>query len=309
MNIADIRSRQEAIEMIKFHFKNSLSSKLKLLRISAPHFIESGKGLQDGLTGIEQPVGFYIPAANKHVEVPHSLAKWKREAIQKYNIQQGEGIIVDGAYFRPEEPELDATHSVFVDQWDWEIAMAEGQRNQKYLEKVVAQIHEAMLETQEELLRAFPKLDRNIDEKLKFVTMREMGNMTEKDLVKQHPFVFIRGIDEPRAPDYDSWIDELNGDIVAYHPPIDGELELSSMGIRVNSDTLLQQCNIKGMNPDQEYHKRVLKNELPQTIGGGIGQSRLAMLILGARHIGEVQASVHSDETNKWAEREGIALL
>jgi len=324
----DMRERQEAIELAKFTFKDIFAKKLGLMRISAPHFIESGKGLNDGLTGIEQPVGFYIPASNKHVEVPHSLAKWKREAIAKYGISQNEGIIVDGAYFRPEEEELDNTHSVFVDQWDWELHMQDGQRNSDFLRKKVSLIHEAMLETQEEVIHAHPSLDRMINENLSFVYARELAEMyptltpDERELehVRKHPFTFVQGIGGElpdgtlhgnRAPDYDSWVDELNGDIVTHHPNLDWALELSSMGIRVNNDTLQKQAKIRGTedNLHHQYHQDILNGRLPQTIGGGIGQSRLAMLMLGATHIGEVQASVHDNEIVKRAKEAGIELL
>ncbi|MCL2570345.1 MAG: aspartate--ammonia ligase [Firmicutes bacterium] len=317
-----------AIELIKSHFKHELTKNLGLLSVPAPHFIESGRGFQDDLTGIERPVGFEIPGASKHVEVPHSLAKWKRDAVSRYKFGPGTGLVVDGAFFRPDEPVLDNTHSVFVDQWDWEKIMLDTQRNPQFLKKTVSQIHTAMLHTQEELVHEFPQLKRQISEDFSFITAQELEwqypdltpEQREAKYVQTNPFTFIRGIGNKmqsgeshgtRAPDYDSWVDQLNGDIVVHNPVLGTALELSSMGIRVNRDTLLKQCALRGTESklQGEYHQQVLNGELDQTIGGGIGQSRLVMQMLGATHIGEVQASVHSPEVIKRAKDAGIELL
>jgi len=323
----DMLERQKAIEFIKFDFKENLERNLKLQRISKPLFIEGGKGLQDELSGIEQPVNFYIPAADKYAEVPHSLAKWKRATLAQYGMTD-EGIVVDGEYIRKDEEVLDNTHATYVDQWDWELPMQNGERNSGYLRSVVTKIHEAMLETQENSIRKHSKLTPTIDENLSFVYATELEEMypdltpeeRELEYVRQHPFTFIQGIGEnlkdgrphsKRAPDYDSWHDELNGDIVVHNPLLDWAMELSSMGIRVNAQMLRKQCEIMGTTDKltQDYHQKVLSGELPQTIGGGIGQSRLAMQMMGATHIGEVLPFIHSDEILKQAADAGIELL
>jgi len=323
-----MHERQEAIHFIKSEFKKSLSKRLKLLPVVAPYFIESGIGYQDELGGTEKPISFHISGIGKSVEIPHSLAKWKREAVARYGCEDGTGLVVDGAYLRPDEEELDRTHSVFVDQWDWERVMKPSERKVAYLENVIKKIHAAMLETQTKLLKKFPILTPFIAKEISFVTAQELETlypeMTSKQReyawVKNHPFSFIRGIGgrlqsgkphDRRAPDYDSWVDVLNGDIVVYHPVLDDALELSSMGIRVNKKTLCEQSAIAGTESKlcQEYHQKILHGKLPQTIGGGIGQSRLVMQMLGAAHIGEVQPIVHSDETIKELKSKGVVLL
>jgi len=352
--------RQDAIEKLKFYIKEKLQAKLNLARISAPHFIEAGRGLQDGLSGVEKAVGFDIPAAGKYVEVPHSLAKWKRDALSKYGYGPGEGIVVDGAYFRREEPVLDNHHSVFVDQWDWELIMKAGERDQTYLRKIVSHIIEAIVEAQDELYKDYPQLRKGdeyaISEKVSFITAQELEEMypdltpeqRETRYTIEHPTTFIQGIGEPlkdgkphskRAPDYDDH--KLNGDLVVYNPMLEQAMELSSMGIRVDDHALLRQYEVlletgnleqrgrlrkildgiftKAHTQrerdllqkilEQEYHQKVLDGTYSQTIGGGIGQSRVAMQILGAAHIREVQVSEVSEQVEQEAEDAGLMFL
>ena len=321
-----VRETIEATEFIKGTYTEDLSKALNLTHVPTAPILETGRGYQDNLTGVEKPVGFRIPSIDTEVEIPQSLAKWKRNALKEYGFNPYEGIVVNGSFFRADE-ELDNTHSVFVDQWDWERVLKDSDLNEKTLRDTVSKIHEAMVITQDKALTKYPKLSKTISEKpVSFITAQELEYLypdlepgkREDEYVKHHPYTFIQGIGHKmesgliqsiRSPDFDNW--DLNGDIVVHNPVLDKGLELSSMGIRVTKNQLLRQCEIAGKQDrlGLEYHQKVLRDELPKTIGGGIGQSRFAMQLLGAAHLGQVQVMVHDPEVIKRCEEAGIELL
>lgn len=318
---------QKAIGLLKRLFEDTLGGSLNLRRVSAPLFVEASTGLNDDLNGVERPVSFDIPAAGRDAQVVHSLAKWKRLALHRYQFSVGEGLYTDmNAIRRDEEP--DNLHSVYVDQWDWEKVLAPRDRNEDYLKETVRTIVECICQTQATLRAMFPQLLSLplVERQVTFVTAQELEDRwpdlsakeREDAWVKDHPTTFLMGIGgalksgrphDGRAPDYDDWA--LNGDILVWNPVLERAFELSSMGIRVSPESLDRQLTLAGCDDRRSlpFHRMLLSGELPLTIGGGIGQSRLCMLLLGKAHIGEVQASVWDPETLDACQEAGVVLL
>ena len=316
---------QKAIGLIKNIFQVKLCAALHLKRVTAPLFVDPATGLNDDLNGVERPVGFDIPAVGIEGQVVHSLAKWKRLALHDYNFFVGNGLVADMNAIRRDE-ELDNLHSIYVDQWDWEKVIDESTRNEAYLKDTVRRIVSAICGTLDELKWQFSSLDTDLCRDVFFITAQELEDMypqlTPKEregiITKKHKTVFIQQIGgklrsgrphDGRAPDYDDW--SLNGDLLFWHEPLQCALEISSMGIRVDPESLDKQLSLAGCDSRRElpFHKMLLNGELPLTIGGGIGQSRLCMLLLGKAHIGEVQASLWDDETKRLCKEAGIVLL
>ncbi|MGI5929150.1 aspartate--ammonia ligase [Pseudoflavonifractor sp.] len=318
---------QKAIAILKRLFEDTLGGALHLRRVSAPLFVEASTGLNDDLNGVERPVSFDIPAAGHDAQVVHSLAKWKRMALYRYQFSVGEGLYTDmNAIRRDEQP--DNLHSVYVDQWDWEKVIAPRDRTVEYLQATVRTIVDCLCKTQSTLRSMFPQLTALplIHSEVSFVTTQELEDkwpdLTPKERenawVKDHPTTFLMGIGgalksgkphDGRAPDYDDWA--LNGDILVWNPVLERAFEISSMGIRVSPESLDKQLTIAGCDDRRSlpFHKMLLEGKLPLTIGGGIGQSRLCMLLLGKAHIGEVQASVWDSETLEACQNAGVILL
>ena len=318
---------QKAIAILKRLFEDTLGGALHLRRVSAPLFVEASTGLNDDLNGVERAVSFDIPAAGHDAQVVHSLAKWKRMALYRYQFSVGEGLYTDmNAIRRDEQP--DNLHSVYVDQWDWEKVIAPRDRTVEYLQATVRTIVDCLCKTQSTLRSMFPQLTALplIHSEVSFVTTQELEDkwpdLTPKERedawVKDHPTTFLMGIGgalksgkphDGRAPDYDDWA--LNGDILVWNPVLERAFEISSMGIRVSPESLDKQLTIAGCDDRRSlpFHKMLLEGKLPLTIGGGIGQSRLCMLLLGKAHIGEVQASVWDSETLSACENAGVILL
>ncbi len=316
---------QNAIGKIKNVFFNALCENLNLKRATAPLFVQSNTGINDDLNGVERPVKFDIKATGGYAEVVHSLAKWKRLALKRYDFYVGKGLITDMNAIRRDE-ELDNLHSVYVDQWDWEKVISENDRNSDYLKNTVRLIVDAIIKTHDELTAKYPVLNVKIKKDIKFITSQELEDLypalspkeREYAIVKKYETVFIMQIGgklksgivhDGRAPDYDDW--NLNGDLLFYHKTLDTALEVSSMGIRVDVNSLDRQLKLAGCDDRRNlmYHKMLLNGELPLTIGGGIGQSRLCMLLLEKAHIGEVQSSVWDDETINYCNEKGVTLL
>ena len=318
---------QKAIGLLKRLFEDTLGGALHLRRVSAPLFVEASTGLNDDLNGVERAVSFDIPDAGRDAQVVHSLAKWKRMALYRYQFSVGEGLYTDMNAIRRDE-ELDNLHSVYVDQWDWEKVIAPRDRTVDYLKATVSTIVKAMAETQATLRSVFPQLTAlpPLDTDVSFVTTQELEDRwpdlspkeREDAWVKEHPTTFLMGIGgalksgkphDGRAPDYDDW--NLNGDILVWNPVLERAFEVSSMGIRVDPAAMDRQLTIAGCDSRRElpFHKMLLEGKLPLTIGGGIGQSRLCMLLLGKAHIGEVQASVWDEQTIQACQDAGVILL
>ena len=316
---------QKAIGLIKNVFQVKLCAALHLKRVTAPLFVDPATGLNDDLNGVERPVGFDIPAVGKTGQVVHSLAKWKRLALHDYDFFVGNGLITDMNAIRRDE-ELDNLHSIYVDQWDWEKVIDRESRTEAYLQDAVRKIVTAICGTLDELQWQFPDLPTQLCREVAFVTAQELEDRwpdrTPKErenlFVKEHPTAFIQRIGgrlksgkphDGRAPDYDDW--SLNGDLLFWHETLGLALEISSMGIRVDGESLDRQLREAGCDSRRElpFHKMLLAGELPLTIGGGIGQSRLCMLLLGKAHIGEVQASLWDQETRDQCREAGVVLL
>ena len=318
---------QKAIGLLKRLFEDTLGGALHLRRVSAPLFVEASTGLNDDLNGVERPVSFDIPDAGRDAQVVHSLAKWKRMALYRYQFSVGEGLYTDMNAIRRDE-ELDNLHSVYVDQWDWEKVIAPRDRNADYLKQTVSTIVAAMRETQTTLRSVFPQLTPLplLSEEVSFVTAQELEDRwpelspkeREDAWVKEHPVTFLMGIGgalksgkphDGRAPDYDDWT--LNGDILMWNEVLDRAFEISSMGIRVDPAALDRQLTLAGKDERRSlpFHRMLLNGELPQTMGGGIGQSRLCMLMIGAAHIGEVQVSLWDENTLDTCRQAGVRLL
>ena len=316
---------QKAIGLIKNIFQVKLCAALHLKRVTAPLFVDPATGLNDDLNGVERPVSFDVPAVGKDAQVVHSLAKWKRLALKNYDFFVGNGLVADMNAIRRDE-ELDNLHSIYVDQWDWEKVIDESTRNEAYLKDTVRRIVSAICGTLDELKWQFSSLDTDLCRDVFFLTAQELEDMypqlTPKEregiITKKHKTVFIQQIGgklksgkphDGRAPDYDDW--SLNGDLLFWHEPLQCALEISSMGIRVDPESLDKQLSLAGCDSRRElpFHKMLLNGELPLTIGGGIGQSRLCMLLLGKAHIGEVQASLWDEETKRLCKEAGIVLL
>ena len=321
----NLHDTQVAIKTVKDFFQQTLSQKLNLLRVSAPIFVSPSSGLNDNLNGVERPVSFDIKGQDENAEIVHSLAKWKRYALKKYGFAHGEGLYTDMVAIRRDE-DLDNIHSVYVDQWDWEKIISREDRNEAYLKATVRAIVAAVCETSEALNVAFPSLRVKLDREVYFVTTQELEDRwpdktpkeREHAICAEHHTVFLMQIGgklrsgekhDGRAPDYDDWA--LNGDILMWNPILERSFEISSMGIRVDEESMARQLKLAGCEERAElpFHKMLLNGELPQTIGGGIGQSRLCMLMIGNCHIGEVQASIWDAETMKQCEEAGIILL
>ena len=317
---------QRAIEFIKSNFQVNLGQALNLRRVSAPLFVREDSGLNDNLNGVERPVSFDIPDVGANGQVVHSLAKWKRLALKRYEFNVGKGLFTDMNAIRRDE-EVDNLHSVYVDQWDWEKVISREDRNVNYLKQTVRAIVGAVAETNDALQIAVPSLHTQIDREVYFVTTQELEDrwpdLTPKErenaICREHHTVFLMQIGDNlkrsgkphdgRAPDYDDW--SLNGDILLYSQLLDSAFEISSMGIRVDEAAMDYQLNARGCNERRElpFHKMLLNGELPLTIGGGIGQSRLCMIMIGTCHIGEVQASLWDKETENVCADAGIMLL
>ena len=321
----DAYDTQRAIAYIKQTFQQEFSNALNLKRVSAPLFVTEDSGLNDNLNGYERPVSFDIPAVGKDAQVVHSLAKWKRLALKRYHFTVGNGLYTDMNAIRRDE-ELDNVHSIYVDQWDWEKIITRENRNLDYLKLIVEAIVRSICDTNDRLHVRFPQLTLRLNREVSFITTQELEDMypdltpsqRENAYVREHPTACIMQIGgalrsgkphDGRAPDYDDW--SLNADIVVYYPVLDIALELSSMGIRVDKKALLDQLQKAGCPERAElpYHKAVIGGELPLTIGGGIGQSRICMFFLRKAHIGEVQCSLWSDEVMEIAKENGLQLL
>ena len=316
---------QCAIGYIKHGFQAELERSLRLKRVSAPLFVSADSGLNDDLSGTERPVAFDIPAIGKEGQIVHSLAKWKRLALKKYGFQMHEGLYADMNAVRRDEA-LDNLHSVYVDQWDWEKIISREDRCTDFLYATVRAIVNAVCNVSEALKREFPQIAVSLSREVAFVSSQELEDRwpeltpeeRETAFVKEHPTAFITQIGgalrsgKPhgcRAPDYDDW--QLNGDLFFWHETLGCALEVSSMGIRVDSASLDRQLSIAGCDYRRAFpfHKMLLEGELPLTIGGGIGQSRLCMLMIGCAHIGEVQASLWDENTRAICREKHIPLL
>ena len=316
---------QKAIDVLKHAFQDEFRHQMNLVRATAPLFVEAGSGLNDDLNGVERPVQFDIPAAGCEAQVVHSLAKWKRMALYQYDFRPGKGIYTDMNAIRRDE-ELDNLHSVYVDQWDWEKVITPETRTEATLRAAVKTIVQCILRTLEKVKLHFPAVDVELCEDVTFVTTRELearwpdltAKQREQEITKLHKTVFLMQIGGPlangkphdgRAPDYDDWA--LNGDLLFWHETLGCALEISSMGIRVDAASMDAQLRASGCDDRRKYpfHQMVLDGTLPLTMGGGIGQSRLCMLLLGKAHIGEVQASIWDEKTRRVCKAAGVALL
>ena len=327
-SILSIYDTQKAISLLKRLFEDRLGALLNLYRVSAPLFVEKSSGLNDNLNGVERPVGFDILRSDKHAEVVQSLAKWKRLALKRYGFYPGKGLYTDMNAIRRDEDELDNLHSVYVDQWDWEKVILPENRNLDYLKSTVMDIVEAICDTQDTMQAIYPQLQSlgKLDRRVSFVTSQQLEDaypeltpkQRENAYLREHKTAFIIGIGgalrsgqkhDGRAPDYDDW--NLNGDIMFWDDVLGCAMEVSSMGIRVDPASLDRQLSVSGCDERRElpYHKMLLAGELPLTIGGGIGQSRLSMLLLGKAHIGEGQASIWDEYTEKVCSETGVTLL
>ena len=323
--VLDVYRTQKAIAFIKATFQERLAAALNLKRVSAPLFVTESSGLNDNLNGFERPVRFDIPAVGESAEVVHSLAKWKRLALKEYHFYVGNGLYTDMNAIRRDE-DLDNIHSIYVDQWDWERVITREERTLDYLISTVEKIVGVICDTNDLLRVDFPELGVNLSRKVKAITTSELEELypdktpkeREHAIAREYGTVLIMQIGkrlkngkphDGRAPDYDDW--ELNGDIIFYNEVLDIAFEISSMGIRVDEESLANQLKISGCEDRSTlpFHKMLLSGELPLTIGGGIGQSRLCMLMMGCAHIGEVQSSVWDKETREGCAKAGIRLL
>lgn len=322
----NIKDTQIAIKLVKDFFERGLAEELKLIRVSAPLFVKPQTGLNDNLNGVERPVSFDVKGIDGEiVEIVQSLAKWKRIALKRYNFSCGEGLYTDMNAIRRDE-DLDNLHSVYVDQWDWEKVMTRQERNLDFLKNTVRSIFKVFKLTEDYICSKYQQLERFLPEEIYFITTQELEDLypdlspkeREDEIARAKKAVFIMQIGEElksgikhdgRAPDYDDW--SLNGDIIFWYPVLERAFEVSSMGIRVDEEALLSQLKKTGCEErkELEFHKALLAGELPYTIGGGIGQSRICMFFLGKAHIGEVQASVWSDEMIERCKTANMMLL
>lgn len=316
---------QEAIGAIKNLLQKKLCMALKLKRVTAPLFVDPASGLNDDLNGVERPVTFDIPDAGTSAQVVHSLAKWKRMALYRYDFHVGKGLLTDMNAVRRDE-ELDNLHSVYVDQWDWEKIIRKEDRNLEFLKATVNRIVGVICNTLEEIKYQYEHLDTELCREVSFITSQELEDLypglnpkeRENAYTKEHKTVFIMQIGDilasgekhdGRAPDYDDW--KLNGDLLFWHEPLNCAVEISSMGIRVDEKAMDEQLAKAGCENRRElpFHKMLLEGKLPLTIGGGIGQSRICMLLLKKVHVGEVQASIWDEETLRVCEKAGVEIL
>ena len=333
--LGSVENTEKAIKAVKDMFQENLSAQLALLRVTAPMVVLSGTGLNDDLNGVERPVAFPIKdMGEQRAEVVHSLAKWKRIKLAQMNVQPGRGIYTDMNALRPDE-ELDNIHSIYVDQWDWEKVISREQRSLAFLKKTVRRIYEAIKVTENKLYVEFPQIEPMLPEEIFFIHAEELLQMypgmspkeRENAVTKEHKAVFIIGIGgllsngeshDGRAADYDDWSTlaedgyaGLNGDLLLWNPVLQSAFEVSSMGIRVDEDALKRQLAIRGEDwkSGLMYHRMLLEGELPYTIGGGIGQSRLCMYLLRKAHIGEIQSSIWPEEMRLKCHEAGIDLV
>ena len=331
----DLRQTEQGIKLIKDFFQQNLATELRLRRVTAPLFVLKGLGINDDLNGVERAVTFPIKdLGDREAEVVHSLAKWKRLTLAEYQVEPGYGIYTDMNAIRADE-ELDNLHSLYVDQWDWEAVMKDGERNIDFLKSVVKRIYSAILRTEFLACETYPQLKPFLPQDIHFVHSEELIKMypdmsakeREDAICKKYGAVFIMGIGgklsdgkkhDGRAPDYDDWTTPnsdgylgLNGDILIWYPILGRSVELSSMGIRVDKEALLRQLALEGKEDRKElyFHKRLLEGTLPQSIGGGIGQSRLCMVMLHKAHVGEIQASIWPEEQRKECKEAGMNLI
>ncbi|MGL5634394.1 MAG: aspartate--ammonia ligase [Sarcina sp.] len=315
-----------AIKRVKDFFEHALASELSLTRVSAPLFVMKSTGLNDDLNGCERPVSFDMSAIpNSQIEIVHSLAKWKRNALKRYKFTEGEGLYTDMNAIRRDE-DLDNLHSIYVDQWDWEKIIPKEARTEETLKNVVRQIFKVFKETEEYVCNMYPSISKQLPEEIFFITSQELENLyptlTSKEredaICREKKAVFISKIGYPllsgqkhdgRSPDYDDWT--LNGDILFYYPLFDKAVELSSMGIRVDEKALLEQLTFANCldRKNLPFHDDLLNGRLPYTIGGGIGQSRICLYFLQKAHIGEVQSSIWDDEMISLCSQNNIDLL
>lgn len=323
------------IKQIKDFFQANLSTALRLRRVTAPLFVRRGLGLNDDLNGVERPVSFPIKDMGDQVaEVVHSLAKWKRVMLEEYGIQPGYGLYTDMNAIRGDE-ELDNTHSLYVDQWDWERTIEQKDRNLDFLKKIVRDIYSAILRTEYLVCESYPQIKPFLPEEIHFIHSEELLQMypdltpkeREDAICKKYGAVFIMGIGgklsngekhDGRAPDYDDWSSPnedgylgLNGDILIWYPLLGRSIELSSMGIRVDKEALLRQLKLEGKEERLNlfFHKKLINGEIPLAVGGGIGQSRLCMVLLHKAHVGEIQASIWPDEMREECAKAGMPLI
>ena len=326
---------QNAIGVIHHAFEEHLGQTLNLKRVSAPLFVDPYTGLNDNLSGVERPVSFEIPATGTTAEVVHSLAKWKRMALYRYDFRPGKGLYTNMNAIRRDET-LDNLHSIYVDQWDWERVMPSHSRNTEYLKKIVNRIYNAILRTEFFICETYPQLKAFLPEDIHFIHAEELRqrypDLTPKEredaICREYGAVFIIGIGgklgdgkehDLRAPDYDDYstTDErtglagLNGDLLIWYPILDRAIELSSMGIRVDQEALLRQLQLSGKEDRKNlyFHRRLLDGTLPQSIGGGIGQSRLCMVLLHKAHVGETQSSIWPEEMRRECKEAGMILI
>ncbi|MHB8097186.1 MAG: aspartate--ammonia ligase [Erysipelotrichaceae bacterium] len=321
----DIRETEHAIKYIKDYFEKDLALKLKLTRVSAPLFVRTKTGLNDNLNGIERPVSFDIKNDLDNVEIVHSLAKWKRSALKRYGFQIGEGLYTDMNAIRRDE-DLDNLHSIYVDQWDWEKNIDYSERNEDVLKETVRVIYQVMKDTEQFIFKKYRVLKPVLPQDIFFITSQELEDLypslspkeREDAICLEKKAVFIMQIGDllksnqkhdGRAPDYDDW--KLNGDILVYNPILKRSFELSSMGIRVDEKSLLEQLTKSNCLNRLEFpfHKAIMDKDLPYSMGGGIGQSRLCMFYLQKAHIGEVQASIWPEDIELLCEEKNIKLL
>jgi aspartate--ammonia ligase len=334
-SLLNLKETERAIRLIKEFFQTNLAFELGLIRVTAPLFVKAGTGINDNLNGIEQPVSFNIKAMNgTGVEIVQSLAKWKRMMLADYGFKYGEGLYTDMNAIRPDEV-LDNLHSLYVDQWDWERIISEEERNLDFLKGIVQKIYDVIRRTEKYITYQYSNIQPILPEEITFIHSEELEDQypdltpkeRERVVCKQYGAVFIIGIGgnlrngkphDGRAPDYDDWstpVDGgyrgLNGDILVYYPVLDCAFELSSMGIRVDPEALIRQLEITGDTDRKEllFHRRLLNDELPLSIGGGIGQSRLCMLYLRKAHVGEIQTSIWPDEMIQQCRENSIVLL
>lgn len=324
--VLDLRQTQEAIKYIRDTFQKEIGRALQLSRISAPLFVPKSSGLNDNLNGVETPVSFIIPQMpNEEIEVVHSLAKWKRMALKKYGFKMHEGLYTNMNAIRKDE-EVDNLHSYYVDQWDWEKIISKEERNEETLKRHVLKIFKVIKHMEHEVWYKYPHAVNRLPDKIHFFTSQELEDRypdltpTEREtaMCKEYGCIFVMGIGKKlksgikhdgRAPDYDDW--DLNGDILFWFEPLKCALEISSMGIRVDEDSLVKQLETENCLDRLQlpYHQQIMNKELPYTIGGGIGQSRLCMLLLKKAHVGEVQASIWPQEMIDECSKHNINLL
>lgn len=324
-SILTLQETNTAIKLVKDNFERKLAESLNLQRVSAPLFVTRSSGLNDDLNGHERAVSFDIKDSEEEAVIVHSLAKWKRMALKRYGFKSGSGLYTDMNAIRRDE-DLDNIHSIYVDQWDWELVIEKDDRNIETLKSIVNKVVEDVYETKELVKKHFPKLKGEINKEVFFITTQELLDMypnlsakeRENEICKKHGTVCLMQIGgalsngkkhDGRAPDYDDW--SLNCDILFWYEPLQIAFEISSMGIRVDKEALEKQLKLANMEERKElaFHKALLNNELPLTVGGGIGQSRMCLLLLEKIHIGEVQASLWNKKTYEMCEKEGIELL